>query len=114
MLEISLKSLVFKTIQILHLCLILFVLFAPLSSDKRVLEFHMQLVLFLLFKWWANGGKCNLTEIEYKLRGVAKEEGFIYSFLQPVIELRENEFNYLIYAGVIILALISYVRYRQK
>ncbi len=98
-------------VQIIHLLLIVFILTAHLSSDLKILRWHYLLASYLLLRWILKIGRCELTEIEYRLRGIKKDEGFIYSILRPIMNITDHQFNYLIYSLVALLGLISYSKY---
>jgi len=102
--------LIISTIRLIHWILIGFVLIVPFLSESPTLwDWHLKLVVTLLVKWWITGEKCGLTSLEHYLRNQSseKEEGFIYQFLHPIINLRESKFNSIIYFIVIILGAIS-------
>jgi len=106
---ISISNLMANIVSIIHLLLILFVLFAPLSSDREILTLHVKIAVSLILKWLLNF-KCAFTELEYLLRGIKKEEGFIYSILQPIVSINEYKFNYLIYSITLLLGYYSYTK----
>ena len=96
-------------LRLVHYFLIAYVIIVPWTYNRTLLRFHVQLVLFLLFKWLITV-ECNMTHFEHKLRGIEKHEGFIYQFLQPIIDIRESQVNWLCYTTVIILGTISYAK----
>ncbi len=70
------------------------------------------LVLFFTLKWILNYRKCTISYIEIKLRGVKKEKGLLYNFLNKCVDLRQNKIIYLLYLLSFIL-LIDYF-YSEK
>jgi len=98
-----------KIIRFIHYSIILFILFTPFCcNNKYVLETHIILIKYLLLRWITNYHKCNLTELEYKLRGVKKDDGFIYSIIKPIFDINKTKFNYLCYFIVVVLWYLSY------
>lgn len=100
-------------VRCLHWGLIVFVLLAPFTPWAVFWDFHLKIAIFLLIKWFLRFGECTLTVLEAKLRGIEKYQGFVYSFLQPVIDVREHQWNKLMYIIVFALGLFSYLRLRK-
>ena len=57
---------------------------------------YIFLILFFGFKWIFNYRKCTISYVECKLRGVKKENGYLYSLLKEIIDLRYSEHIYCI------------------
>lgn len=52
---------------------------------------YIKLLLFLALKIIFNYTKCTISYIEVKLRGVKKEEGYLYDLLISLNRLRDNQ-----------------------
>ena len=80
---------------------IVFYLVVILSTTKfkysKYYSWLMALVLFFTIKWLLNYRKCTISYIEVKLRGVKKEEGLIYNYLNKCVDLRQKKIIYLFY-----------------
>ena len=59
--------------------------------ENNIPESYVMLSLYLCFKWVFNYRKCTLSYYEVKLRGVEKEEGYLYRILERLIDFRNNE-----------------------
>ena len=59
-------------------------------------EWYAMLTLYLFFKWIFNYRKCSISYYEFKLRGVKKEEGYLYQFLEKLIDFRYSKKIYVI------------------
>ena len=58
---------------------------------------YIKLLLFLALKIIFNYTKCTISYIEVKLRGVKKEEGYLYDLLISLNRLRDNQKYILIF-----------------
>lgn len=95
-------------VNVIHLAMILFGVIGPFTNNRTVLKLSLQLIIFVLFHWITKFGKCQLTELEARLRGQPRDQGYIYKILQPIINVREHHLNYVIYIVTVILGMIAY------
>ena len=58
---------------------------------------YVGILIFIFLKMVFNYRKCTLSYIEYKLRNVRREEGYLYSFLDEIINTRNTDHIYIIY-----------------
>lgn len=88
--------------------LFLFFLFR-LSINTTIIDHYSNcfMCLFLLFKMITNNRKCTISYIECKLRGVKKEEGYIYNALEEVYNFNKSKQKYLIYTLLILLLILN-------
>lgn len=72
-------------IYFVHLLLLLFVVFAPFSSNQKVLTIEMALLIAIMFHWITNNHVCCLTEFEKILRDETDDENtFFGKIMKPV------------------------------
>lgn len=78
---------------------------------KNVLpQWYITIVLFIFFKMISGLEKCTVSFIECKLRGVKKEEGYLYSFLNTVTKLKNTKHVLLLYPMALIF--VAYFYYK--
>ena len=58
---------------------------------------YIGILIFILIKQLINYRKCTISYIECKIRGVEKEQGYLYNFLNGLVDLRYTKFSILIY-----------------
>ena len=72
--------------------------------DTDIPNVYIGLLIFFLIKQIINYRKCTISYIECKIRGVEKDEGYLYNFLNGIVDLRNTNFSILIYiTGFLIL-----------
>ena len=72
--------------------------------DIDIPNIYIGLLIFFLIKQIINYRKCTISYIECKLRGVEKEKGYLYNFLNGIVDLRYRKYSILIYiSGFLIL-----------
>lgn len=65
---------------------------------------YIGLLLFFTMKWLVNYRKCTISYLECKVRNVKKEDGYLYQFLNGIMDLRYTPHNpYIMIAGISIL-----------
>lgn len=94
-------------IFILAFCFVI-ILSTTKFKYSKYYSWIMALVLFFTLKWIFNYRKCTLSFIEVKLRGVKKEEGFIYNYLNKCVDFRNKNIIYLFYFLSFILIIDYY------
>lgn len=70
-------------------------------------QWYIATLLFIALKVLFRYEKCTVSYIEVKLRGVPKEDGYLYNFLKGFQRLRENVPVYYTLLGY--TALVTYV-----
>jgi len=83
-------------IRIIHFILIIFVILAPLSGSKILIQINIVILGYMLLKWISGDDTCGITELEYSVSNKPYGQGFIYRLLNGVIGLEENKFNVII------------------
>ena len=95
-----------------HIAFAFFMLLAPfLSNNPETLLLHAQLALFLFMKWTFKEWECGFTMVEYRLRGIKREESFMYSLLHPIVDIHEYQMTLILYVLCITLGMYSYYRF---
>lgn len=81
---------VLKSDTLIHSLIGLTILLATgfVLTDSTPPRWLYALTVYTLFKWIADYRKCTVSYIEVKLRGVAKEEGYLYNFLNALVDFR--------------------------
>jgi hypothetical protein len=74
---------------VLHWCVVVYLLLAIVYAGS-VPEWYAMLTMYVAFKWITNYRKCTISYYECKLRGVPKERGWLYSFLEELVDLRKS------------------------
>lgn len=88
------------------------ILYSSLSDIRWIQEFSIGICVYLLFKWLSDYRKCTFSYIECKMiRGVKKEEGYIYNFLEPIFDINKYENRYLIYVIVFCFLIINWIKF---
>jgi hypothetical protein len=65
--------------------------------DKSVPSRYVFLVVFFILKMLFNYRKCTFSYLECKLRKVKREDGYLASFLDHVVDLRNSKQKNLLY-----------------
>lgn len=82
-----------QLIQVVHLLVVIAVLvsiFIPNQIFKNAVVFFL---LFVLFQFATNYGKCGLTKLEYWITGQEYGTGFIYRLMNPYLKVKEEYFD---------------------
>jgi hypothetical protein len=80
-----------------YILIVIFLSYSPFSNNQKIISWSMTLCVFLLFKWIFDYHKCTISYIECKLRNVKKEDGYVYTFMENIININKTNFKYLIY-----------------
>lgn len=98
-----------KIIQSIHILLILFISSSIFVPNYKIKEISLTLLLFMLFQYMTNYGKCGLTQIEYLFMGDKYKEGFIYRIINPIICVPEEYFNKYFYCiHILYIVILGY------
>ena len=60
---------------------IIIVILLTSINNKKINEIALTMVGYFLFRWITNYRQCTISYLECKLRGVKKEDGYIYNIL---------------------------------
>jgi hypothetical protein len=98
-----------QSVELAKIVTAIYVCLGPLlySVTGDVPQWYIAILLFISFKVVFKYEKCTVSYIECKARGVKKEEGYIYNFLNSFHKLRDNKFLY--FCLILYVALISIV-----
>jgi hypothetical protein len=66
--------------------------FSMIRTNSKIPRWYFALVVYISFKLTFNYRKCTISYLEVKLRGVKKEEGYLYALLENVVDLRYDPF----------------------
>ena len=64
--------------------------------NKNIPKWFAAITLYVFVKIITNYRKCTISYFECKLRNVKKEQGLLYNYLERIVDLRYDEYNYLI------------------
>jgi hypothetical protein len=103
-----LNSALTSLVKLIHISLIAFIVLTPfLTNNRTILLVHLQILFYIVFTWLFNKGQCGLTQFEKYLTGRSEEDGFIYSIVKPIIDVKEHRFNQIIFLCVMMLGALS-------
>lgn len=78
--------------------------------DKILPEWFFAFTLFFGFKWLFNYRKCTISYIEIKLRGVKKEQGYLYRLLNTIVDYRYNPNVYFVYVFQLVFIIYQAIK----
>lgn len=84
-----------------------FLIISPLLPFKRANEVAITICIYLLIKWITDYRKCTLSYMECKIRGVKKTSGYLYNYLEPVLNLNRHPDRYYFYLTALVLILLN-------
>lgn len=100
------------TVRLVHLLVVAFVLFGPLSRNPSVWMIHAAMCTSMLFHWLMHDNTCCLSVAEASLRGVPHNYTFTHALIAPIYEVSESSMSTLCYALTLgALAASSYKLY---
>ncbi len=112
--------LIINLIIFIHIFLIAFIIFTPLTRDDSLIRVNIFLMLFLLYSWaidFVNNmdenkeshfGRCGLTQLECQLRGIKYENGFIYKIIKPFNLITDKTCSIIIICAMIYWIYFNY------
>lgn len=80
---------IINLITFIHIFLIVFIILTPYTHDQSLIKINIFIIIFLLYSWILDSfnhkgiGRCGLTQLECKLRGIKYQDGFIYKIIKP-------------------------------
>lgn len=116
MLELLKIRSLFDAIVFLYLLIGYLMIFAIISTQYRkvyYIQAYMVILLYFLFKIFTGYDKCTFSYIEVKLRGVKKEQGYIYRFLAEIVNIKTHPqftkiFMLVLYYIMFFMLLVNY------
>lgn len=103
------NTLLADLIYYFHICIIAFVLFAPICGQIPILILHIVFCISLLLHWATNQNICCLTVLEGQLRGMPYDKGVIHRFIGPIYDVSKTTFSKISYIVVLIVMSISII-----
>ena len=99
---------ILKNEALIHTLVIVYVYLGMLFMvlDMKLPKWFYTLTLYFGFKWITNYRKCTVSYIEVKLRGVKKEQGYLYTLLETAIDYRYSK--YIAYVYVMLACFVYY------
>ena len=110
----NLTAFTVSIIQLTHILILLFVIFAPFSNTPSLLLYHILLCINLAVHWIFNSDDCILTLMETRIRGVKKTEGIIHKILSPIFNLSKSNFSSSTWIFTLILFSISIGKFYSR
>lgn len=98
------KNILILIVYLYLICGIYFALF-----DLVLPKLYIGLLTFFTFKWIFNYRKCTISRVECLVRGVKKEKGYLFRFLNSIIDLRYEKEIILIITISILLILYNMI-----
>jgi len=100
---------IIEIIQLLHLLLVASISLSIFLPFAQLKYYSLVLLVYILFQYVTNYGKCGLTQLEYYIMGEKYQEGFLYRLIKPVITVSESYFdNYVFLLHIIYIIILSY------
>lgn len=115
-----LNEIIIKTIQLVHICIILFVLIIPFTNSPYLLLLHGVFIPFMILHWVTNNNTCVLTTAEkYVRRTKTKQDEndcFTCRLINPIFDFRKKhvQFSEFIYIITISMWLVSILKLSLK
>ena len=87
-----------KSKKLTYIILVIYLSYGlyKILNQERIPHNYMIISLFMAFKIIVNYYKCTISYIECRMRGVKKEEGYLFNFLNNFIELRYSKYFILL------------------
>ena len=70
--------------------LIIIVILLTSIKNNKINEIALTMIGYFLFRWITNYRKCTISYLECKLRGVKKDDGYIYNILNPLFDVNKK------------------------
>lgn len=101
------RNLLANFITFFHICIILFIIFAPFTNILYFLILHVTFSISLLVHWYNNNNICSLSLFESKLRNLNHTQTFSHRLISPIYDISETNLSKLSYIIVITTMIIS-------
>lgn len=100
-------------VSALHWAFVIFMAWAPFSSNRTALVMHALVTPFLWLHWILNDDTCALTLLEKKIRGLEDDShSFFYALVSPVYKVRDADVRVACWVASIVLWLITISKVR--
>lgn len=90
----AINELAADIVALLHLCVVIFFLYAPFSSYPQLWVLAFVCGIFTMSHWLMPGPEsdtCCLTVLERWLRGCEKKESFMHAVMSPIYKAVDTE-----------------------
>jgi hypothetical protein len=100
-------------INIIHICIVLFVVIIPFLNSNYFLLLHLIIVPFIILHWATNNNTCALTVAEYYItelvtgKPVNKSKTFFGRLIEPVYDFNKNNQDESIFLYIVTIGLVS-------
>lgn len=85
------------------LLLLIFLIVSLFLKNETINQSALVICFYFLFRWLTNYRKCTISFIECKIRGVKKENGFLYNCIDPIINYNKTKYKYYLYIFILIV-----------
>ena len=79
-----------------ELIFLIFLLLSCNMNNKTVNQISMTMCSYFLFRWITDYRKCTISYFECKVRGVPKEQGYLYQILNPIFDYNKSKYRFKI------------------
>lgn len=83
--------------------------FYYIYNEKIINKYYIGLLIFCSIKIVLNYRKCTISYLEYKIRGVKKEEGYLYNLLNNITDVRYSK-----HLPILLLMTIYILKYNYE
>lgn len=90
-----------------ELILLIFLLLSCNMNNKTINQMSMTMCCYFLFRWITDYRKCTISYFECKVRGVPKEQGYLYQILDPIFDYNKSKYRFLLYSMLLIILYIN-------
>ena len=82
--------------------------------DKILEPNYLGILIFFTIKIIFNYRKCTISYLECKLRGVKKEKGYLYRFLDGIVDLRYTDHFYVLFTLASVIYYYHFIIKKQS
>jgi hypothetical protein len=93
-----------KTIKIIHLLIIIFVVLTPFFGNKGLIKINLIFLGHVSLRFLTGNESCGLTDLEHYVSQKKYKSGFVYRILEPIYKMNESNF-YLVFNILVIIYL---------
>lgn len=99
----------------IYLGIVIFLIYSCFTKHFLINAYSVLLCTYLLFKWITDYRMCTISYLEFKIRGVPKESGVLYNFLEDLIDFNKCDVRYFLYICTICILIRNiYLLYNKK
>lgn len=86
----------------------IYVFISSLFTERVFINFFVIfLSVFLLAKWATDFRKCTISYAECKIRGIPKEKGFMYNFMDNILNINRHSHYTLIQVCMLFIIIVN-------